>query len=485
MRKSLFIMLFALSSGSLISQAATGKNGISFKGLLMDYQSQNGGNFDAIKDYQAGFEIGYHRFLANKLYLNVPIKVGNINREKINVLDGVNRKIVGGDLKLNYNLKNIDAKINPYILAGVGGVQEIGGNFNVQVPGGLGVNFMVSPQMFINVQSEFRYSLADDRNNFHHGVGFVYFLGGKNLPKLEIEGDKMDSDGDGVVDKLDLCPDVPGLAMFNGCPDSDGDGVPDFQDVCPKVAGLKSMKGCPDTDGDGVADNEDQCPTVAGTIANKGCPEKVVDTDGDGVPDSDDKCPNIAGTKANNGCPEAKSINDTDGDGVPDNMDKCPDVPGPKVYDGCPDTDGDGIPDNLDKCPRTPGTVASNGCPDITKEDRKTLDVAMRAVQFETGKSTFKPESFGILKQIGSILSRYPDYNLAISGHTDNVGSAIANQDLSERRAKACYDYLSTQGVNKLRMSSAGYGESRPVTSNDTEVGRTLNRRVEFAMIPK
>ena len=100
------------------------------------------------------------------------------------------------------------------------------------------------------------------------------------------------------------------------------------------------------------------------------------------------------------------------------------------------DTDGDGLDDSIDKCPNTPGTVASNGCPDITVEDRKTLDVAMRAVQFETGKATLKAESFVILRQISSILSRYPDYNLVIAGHTDNTGSSIANQELSEKEQK-------------------------------------------------
>ena len=108
----------------------------------------------------------------------------------------------------------------------------------------------------------------------------------------------------------------------------------------------------------------------------------------------------------------------------------------------------------------------------------------MRAVQFDTGRSTLKSESFDVLRQIADIMRRYPDYNLTISGHTDNTGKASSNQTLSERRANACFEYLITQGISGNRMTFAGFGESKPIASNDTLRGRTLNRRVEFNLIP-
>ncbi|MEO1010190.1 MAG: thrombospondin type 3 repeat-containing protein [Bacteroidota bacterium] len=88
-------------------------------------------------------------------------------------------------------------------------------------------------------------------------------------------GDGIDSDGDGVLDEDDECPDEVGLEAFNGCPDADGDGIPDKEDECPTEAGPAQNGGCPwpDTDGDGVLDRDDQCPQVAGTVANNGCPE--------------------------------------------------------------------------------------------------------------------------------------------------------------------------------------------------------------------
>ena len=111
-----------------------------------------------------------------------------------------------------------------------------------------------------------------------------------------------DSDGDGVPNASDQCPNTPGTVA--GCPDADGDGIRDSQDQCPTVAGVSDYSGCPipDSDGDGVLDPNDQCPNQAGTAANNGCPAPT-DSDNDGVPDSIDQCPNQAGTAGNNGCP--------------------------------------------------------------------------------------------------------------------------------------------------------------------------------------
>nr|HMU05517.1 OmpA family protein [Saprospiraceae bacterium] len=116
---------------------------------------------------------------------------------------------------------------------------------------------------------------------------------------------------------------------------------------------------------------------------------------------------------------------------------------------------------------------------------KKTLDIAMQAVQFQTGSAVLKSESNIVLRQISDIMNRYPDFNMNISGHTDNTGSSTANQSLSERRAKACYEFLVKQGISADRMSFTGFGESRPISTNENEKGRTLNRRVEFNMIPR
>jgi len=119
-----------------------------------------------------------------------------------------------------------------------------------------------------------------------------------------------DSDGDGIEDSLDKCPDEKGVIQYDGCPmpDSDNDGLTDDLDQCPTEVGLIKYKGCsvPDTDGDRINDEDDKCPEIAGVARNNGCPP--VDTDKDGIDDDFDKCKNVAGTINNDGCPEKGNV---------------------------------------------------------------------------------------------------------------------------------------------------------------------------------
>jgi OOP family OmpA-OmpF porin len=306
----------------------------------------------------------------------------------------------------------------------------------------------------------------------------------KEEPEEEVFSDR---DGDGLEDGKDNCPDEFGPASAGGCPDTDSDGVADKDDLCPNKPGIYS--GCPDSDGDGVMDAEDQCPLKVGPVSNSGCPQGTPvapakpktsdltegrdgDRDGDGTIDRQDLCPDEFGPAQTNGCP------DTDGDGVPNKDDRCPDTPG--TFTGCPDTDGDGIMDADDRCPDTPGLIQNGGCPEIEKEVREVLEFAMQAVQFETGKATLKAVSYDVLDEISGILKRYPAYKLRISGHTDDVGSRSNNLILSEERAASCYEYLIATGIDDSRISYTGYGEARPISTNNTAEGRSLNRRVEF-----
>jgi OOP family OmpA-OmpF porin len=233
----------------------------------------------------------------------------------------------------------------------------------------------------------------------------------------------------------------------------------------------------PDSDNDGVVDSRDKCPnTPAGVKVNSdGCP---FDTDGDGVYDYLDKCPNTpAGVKVNgDGCPF-----DADGDGVYDYLDKCPNTPaGVKVNsDGCPfDTDGDGVYDYLDKCPDTARDlrVTPDGCPIlIQRKVTKTLDI-----QFDTDKSDIKPEYRERLKEVADFMNKYPQTSTVIEGHTDSVGSAKYNVGLSQRRADSVRNYLVENfGISADRLETKGYGEEKPVASNDTAEGRAQNRRIE------
>ena len=204
------------------------------------------------------------------------------------------------------------------------------------------------------------------------------------------------------------------------------------------------------------------------------------DTDGDGILDSKDKCPTVAGVAKYDGCP----VPDTDGDGINDDNDKCPTVKGLAKYDGCPipDTDKDGINDEEDKCPTVPGVRENNGCPAIKEEVVKKVTASAKNVFFVTGSAKLQTKSFKALDQVVAILNEDAALKLDIEGHTDNTGTDKINVPLSQNRAKAVHDYLVGKGIDAARLSSEGFGSSKPVADNKTAAGRTLNRRVEMKL---
>ena len=263
----------------------------------------------------------------------------------------------------------------------------------------------------------------------------------------------LDSDSDGVVDSLDKCPTVPGLARYHGCP-------------------------IPDTDGDGINDEEDSCPTVKGVAKYHGCP--IPDTDGDGINDEEDSCPTVKGVAKYHGCP----IPDTDGDGINDEEDSCPTVKGVARYHGCPipDTDGDGVNDEEDWCPTVPGPASNHGCPIIKKEIIQKVNIAAKNLLFVTGKSVILKKSYLQLNNVVKILKSDSTLKMEINGYTDNVGDSLKNLKLSQARADAAKKYFVIKGIDPARIAALGHGINNPIATNKTLVGRAKNRRVEFVL---
>ncbi len=144
--------------------------------------------------------------------------------------------------------------------------------------------------------------------------------------------------------------------------------------------------------------------------------------------------------------------------------------------------DEDGVYANNDECPKKAGAKDNDGCPiiEIKDKEKATLELAATAVQFQLNKATLKSNSFLVLHDILKILKKYPDHHLSIEGHTDNMGAAAGNLRLSKDRAAACYDFFSTRGIAANRLDYEGYGETRPIASNNTSAGRATNRRVQF-----
>ncbi len=348
-------------------------------------------------------------------------------------VDDLSHYALDGTIKYAF-LKN--TMIDPFLEVGGGytWVDEIGAG---TVNAGVGFNLWFTENVGLTVQTSYKHAFEDyGVKHWQHMAGIAVKFGGT------------DTDGDGIYDKDDACPEVAGLEAFNGCPDADGDGIEDSKDSCPNEAGSKEMNGCPDADGDGIADKDDECPNEAGLANLAGCP----DADGDGVADKNDECPNEAGPADNNGCP-------------------------------WPDKDGDGVLDKDDSCPDVAGTVANNGCPEVTEEVQKQLNDYAKTILFDTGKSSLKPESTSVFVDIIRILNEYPNAKFAVEGHTDSSGGAKTNQKLSESRANAVRDFLVAEGIGSDRLTATGYGEDRPIADNKTSKGRRENRRVEINLI--
>lgn len=120
---------------------------------------------------------------------------------------------------------------------------------------------------------------------------------------------------------------------------------------------------------------------------------------------------------------------------------------------------------------------------EIKAEARPPQPVVLRNIFFETGSATLLPISTNELEKLLKLLQSQKKLRIQINGHTDDVGSEEANQQLSENRAKAVYDWLIAKSIDAERLAYKGFGESQPIDTNDTEEGRKNNRRTEFEVI--
>ena len=345
-------------------------------------------------------------------------------------------------------------------------------NYNAE----LGVKYPVTENLALNLNAGVQMSPNDWLEDQAKGTSndmFFTFMGGISYSFLT----EYDTDGDGVIDSDDQCPNTPAGIKVNefGCPlDSDKDGVADFMDDCPETPrGAKvDSKGCAlDSDKDGVADYMDLCPgTQRGiSVDDYGCPF------------------------------------DLDADGVPDHIDKCPNTPYEVDVDknGCPiDSDLDGVPDHIDQCPGTPPgmQVDDKGCeitpiiipepeiiPEQVIEEKGPIEEVTLSSEtsFEFNSAELKPAAFSQLDKILEEMKKYPMSRWRIEGYTDNVGSKEGNIQMSQMRAESVLNYFVSRGIPKGRFTVVGLGSVQPVADNKTPEGRAKNRRVEIIRVDK
>ena len=289
-----------------------------------------------------------------------------------------------------------------------------------------------------------------------------------------------------------------GLTYLLGGPeqDSDGDGLPDDLDKCPNEAedkdGWQDDDGCPDldNDGDGIPDTKDKCPNEAedkdGFQDDDGCPE--ADNDGDGIPDAADKCPNQAedkdGFEDEDGCPDL----DNDKDGIPDSRDRCKNTPedkdGFQDDDGCPesDNDRDGVPDAKDKCPNKAETVNGiedeDGCPDQLPEHIAVLfDGPLKNVTFNK-KNKLNRRAGGTLEKLLELMLENEKVIIEIHAHVDVKGNAAQQKAISLQHATIVRKFYEDAGIDPSRFILFGHGNEKPLANGRGAAKK--NNRVEL-----
>lgn len=253
-----------------------------------------------------------------------------------------------------------------------------------------------------------------------------------------------DCDGDGIIDGFDKCKCE--AELFNGFQDEDG---------CPDD---------PDTDGDGLADSVDTCVLLAEDADQY--------LDADGCPDADNDYDGVLDIQDHDSEGKTCALDPEDPDGFED-LDGCPDL----------DNDQDTVVDIDDACPMEPGAATDTppGCPKkalaiVTDKEIKIT----QQIHFDFNKAVIRPESFPVLDAVVDLLRKYPKIRLEIQGHTDNKGAPQYNKTLSDKRARSVLEYVTKNGIDGSRLTSAGYGMERPIVPNNSNTNRALNRRVQF-----
>jgi OmpA-OmpF porin, OOP family len=346
------------------------------------------------------------------------------------------------------NIGYEDTEVGGALILGYG----LSDNWSIEVMGG-----RVEDAGFDN-----RYGSGEDQVNLRW-LDFVYNLPAKNAwqPFVLVGGGRTEYDMDGVRPDARDNQLNAGVGVYRQLSDhislrADVRGV-----TSSKVGGMEPFAFL----------------GITGFIGSPAAPAAPADSDGDGVPNDMDNCPTTPAGRVVDaqGCEL-----DADNDGVVDGADQCPDTPAGVSVDGngCPlDTDGDGVPDFRDDCPDSEAGAKVNdrGCY-IELEEEVTIDMS---IEFETNKAELRPDHTSELARAVRFLRQYPNTKAVIEGHTDTDGAASYNQNLSEQRAKAVYDYLVNEaGVDADRLTWAGFGETRPIASNDTAAGKQTNRRV-------
>jgi OOP family OmpA-OmpF porin len=387
-------------------------------------------------DNEDGFDFSKHSFRIDAMFdrgyiIKPRVGFGYVSIDESAAEGGVS-SLFQFDVEGVYEVES-NYLLTPYLFAGAGyeHVTDARPNFDSQfyLDGGIGVRYPLPNE--INLVTEFK-GMHMLKTNSNQDAEFAFYIG-IGMPFGRISRAPQDSDGDGIYDYADMCPNSPlGTQVgIDGCPikqelaykDSDGDTIPDSIDICPNTPA-------------GVGVNDRGCPVRAAVEAKplfSQEPEVLVETAVIDIPKGEV-------------VKEVKEVIITD-------------------------SDGDGVEDNQDQCANTPKgfSVNSIGC-----AVKKTLDV-----QFESNSFHVTPASKPRIKEFAQFLMRYPNAKVKIVGYSDSSGDRAKNKILSQKRAESVKQLLISYGIPAAKITAIGKGDLNPIATNDTPEGREKNRRIE------
>ncbi len=402
-----------------------------------------------------------------------------------------------------------EGKFEPYAFGGIGlmhfnpvdqGDNALPRNANKEYsrvvgyfPLGVGGQYYVAENTAVGLTGSFNLPLTDNLDDIKKGGNDSYWSIALTIFAFIREGNN-DLDGDGLLNDEEkrigtdpLNPDTDGDGLRDGeevrtyttdplNPDTDGDRLKDGEEV--RVYHTDPLKK--DTDGDGLGDGDE-------VLTYHTDPLKP-DTDGDGLTDGDEVLKHRTdplnidtdGDTLGDGDEVLKYRTDplkkdTDGDGLADNEELLKYKTDPLVMD----TDKGGVDDGKEVQLSLNPLDPADDVPIIKIGER----IILEGVNFETAKTSLLPQARAILDQVAASLIAYPTAEVAIHGHTDNVGGAKYNMNLSNGRAGAVKEYLVSKGVPASRVATRGFGFTKPIADNSTPQGKAKNRRIEFVRI--
>jgi outer membrane protein OmpA-like peptidoglycan-associated protein len=456
--KQFYTLLFAVFCSYIVTgQSEKLPNSFTYKVLGVDTYSPYLEELYRFDKQTFAFSAEYSRYIGNSMSLSFPFRLGTMEYPYAVNSFYRNFNFYAQDVALKYGFaQRGDKKVQPYISIGLGALYlanaektwnsqyPINQKWEAQIPIELGINYQIMNGIFLQLSTAYRFSTGAEA--WHNGIGIQFQFNTKKEGEITSFNESSSLRGIGESnhytninsDFLLTLLDDHHLSMAE-TEDSDHDGVPNSIDLCPDAAGDGNFGGCPllDDDNDGLANHEDRCPDVAGDIAFAGCP----DSDGDRIADIFDLCPNEAGTRS---------------------------------CKGCPDMDNDNVPDALDKCPTEAGQVDNEGCPMAAANEELVFKGIIQPILFENEQHYLDRTAIENLDNIILLMNRYPNSVLSILGIAYDNDDAVFNEQLSDKRAKSCFQYLTKRGVSESRITYQGLGNSRSVNSLN------LQRSVEF-----